>query len=111
MIIKQPDCLLKEYLEETNNRYEITVTVSRLSVILKELGITHKKVRFWLPAANGSSQRKQHNEIKSFEMHGFESLPGGALNKLFSSMNPVSILVLEHGLMDGDPKITLFPIL
>jgi len=46
MIMKQPDCLLKEYLEEINNRYEITVTVSQLSVILKELGITHKKVCF-----------------------------------------------------------------
>jgi transposase len=42
--MRQPDCLLKEYIEEIGNRYGVTVTVSRLSVILKELGITHRKV-------------------------------------------------------------------
>ncbi len=45
MIMRQPDCLLKEYLTEINERYDITITIGRFSVILKELGITHKKVR------------------------------------------------------------------
>ena len=39
-----PDCLLKEYLEEINNRYGVTVSIGRFSDILKELGISHKKV-------------------------------------------------------------------
>jgi len=44
MIMHRPDCLLKEYLEEIYNRYEVTVSIGRFSDILKELGITHKKV-------------------------------------------------------------------
>jgi len=44
MIMRQPDCLLNEYLAEINNRYNVTVTIGRFSIILKELGITHKKV-------------------------------------------------------------------
>ena len=72
MIMKQPDCLLKEYLAEINNRYKITITIGRFSVILKELGITDKKVYFRLSLANVSLQRKQRNEINYFEMHGLE---------------------------------------
>ena len=44
MIMKVPDCQLNEYLEEIHNRYGIKVSKGRLSDILKELGITHKKV-------------------------------------------------------------------
>ena len=39
MIIKQPDCLLKEYLAEINNWYKVTITIGQFSIILKELGI------------------------------------------------------------------------
>ena len=49
MIMKVPDCLLKEYISEIDNRYGVKVSVGRLSDILKELGITHKKVP---PVAN-----------------------------------------------------------
>jgi transposase len=42
--MRQPDCYLREYLVEIHRRYGVKVTVGRLSIILKELGITHKKV-------------------------------------------------------------------
>ena len=44
MIMRQPDGMLKENLEEIYNRYKITVSIGRFSDILKELDITHKKV-------------------------------------------------------------------
>jgi hypothetical protein len=44
MMIRHPDCLLKEYLAEIYNRYEVTVCIGQFSQILKGRGITHKKV-------------------------------------------------------------------
>ena len=44
MIMRQPDYLLNEYLAEINNQYNIIVSLGRFSIILKKLGITHKKV-------------------------------------------------------------------
>ena len=46
MIMRRPDCQLKEYLQEIYNRYEITVSKGRFSDILKDLGITYKKAHF-----------------------------------------------------------------
>jgi len=43
MIMKVPDSELKEYIDEIHCRYDVKVSVGRLSDILKELGITHKK--------------------------------------------------------------------
>ena len=57
-------------------------------------------------SANISLQKKQHNEIQYSEIPGFEKLQGGPLTKLFSSMNLVSIQVLEHEHTVGDPKAT-----
>ena len=59
---------------------------------------------------NVSLQKKVHSEMKSLEIPGFEKLQNRTQNKLFFSMNLVSILVLENEHMDGDPKVALFRI-
>ena len=59
---------------------------------------------------NVSLQKKVHSEMKSLEIPGFENLQNGAQNKLFFSMNLMSILVLENEHIDGDPKVALFRI-
>jgi hypothetical protein len=113
MIMRRPDCQLNEYLEEIHNRYGFTVSKGRLSDILKELGITHKKVcscvvcDLW---ANSSWQKRLYSEMKSSGMLGFERLQNGGLSKSFSLMNRASILVLENELMDGAQKDASFHI-
>jgi hypothetical protein len=106
--MRQPDCYLKEYLDEIHKRYGVLVSVGRFSDILKDLGITHKKVRLGRLLANNSYKRKRHNEIKSSVMPGFERLPGGGPNKSFFLMNLVSIRAPEQGRTDGAPKGALF---
>ena len=113
MIMRQPDCLLKEYLEEIHNRYGVTVCIEQFSRILKGLRITHKKV--YQPtvtklSANLSLQKKRHNEIQNLGMHGFERSTIGTLNKLFSLMNLALIRALEHVPTVGGPKVALSPI-
>ena len=87
MIMRRPDCQLKEYLQEIYNRYEITVSKGRFSDILKDLGITYKKAHFSTLWSNNSSQKKLHSEMKSLEMPRSERLHNGALNKLFFLTN------------------------
>ena len=108
--MRQPDCYLKEYLDEIHTRYSVQVSVGRFSDILKDLGITHKKVRLSQLMAKNSLQKKRYNETKISVMPGFERLLGGAPNKLFFWMNPVSIRAPEQERMDGAQKVTLFHI-
>jgi hypothetical protein len=108
--MRQPDCYLKEYLDEIHAWYGVRVSQGRFSDILKDLGITHKKVRLRQLVANNSSQKKRYNEIKTSVMPGFERLPCGTLTKSFFSMNPVSILAPEQERMDGAQKAALFHI-
>ena len=82
--MRQPECYLKEYLDEIQIRYGVRVSNGRFSDILKDLGITHKKVRLCWFLANNSWQRKDYNEIKTSVIPGFERLPGGVLIKSFS---------------------------
>jgi hypothetical protein len=109
--MRQPDCYLKEYLDEIHRRYGVQVTVGHLSRILKDLGIIHKMVHLQWLLANSSLQRKRYNKIKIYVMHGFASLLGGTLSKLFFLMNLVSIQALEQELTDGAQKAALFHIL
>lgn len=108
--MRQPDCYLKEYLDEIQTRYGIRVSIGRFSDILKDLGITHKKVRLCQLLANNSSQKKRYNEIKTSVMPGFARLPRGMPTKLFFSMNPVSIQAPEQEHTDGVQKAALFRI-
>ena len=44
MIMDVPDAQLSEYLTELRDQYDVDITKGRLSQILKELGIMHKKI-------------------------------------------------------------------
>jgi len=44
MVMNVPDGQLNEYIAEIYHRYGVKVSKGRLSDILKDLGITHKKV-------------------------------------------------------------------
>jgi hypothetical protein len=101
---------LKEYLDEIHCRYGVEVSVGRFSDILKDLGITHKKVRLSRLLANSSFKKKHYNGIKSSVMPGFERLPGGVPNKSFFLTNPESIRAPEQERMDGAQKAVLFRI-
>jgi hypothetical protein len=97
----QPDCYLKEYLNEIHRRYGVQVSEGRFSDILKDLGITHKKVRLYRFSVNNSLQKRRYNGTKSSVMPGYERLRGGAPNKLFFWTNLASIPALEPELTDG----------
>ena len=70
--MRQPDCYLKEYLDEIQTRYGVVVSIGQFSHILKDLGITHKKVRIRPLLANNSSKKKLNNETNTSVMPGFE---------------------------------------
>jgi len=108
--MRQPDCYLKEYLDDIYTRYSVQISVGRFSDILKDLGITHKKVRLSQLMANNSLQKKCYNEIKTSVTPGFERFLDEAPNKLFFWMNPVSIRAPEQERMDGAQKVILFHI-
>jgi hypothetical protein len=77
MILSNPSHTLDAYSKELKERFEITVNKSQMSVILKKMNITRKKVLSFLEIANCSLLLKHPREIQFSVVLGFKNLEHG----------------------------------
>ena len=76
-----PDAQLSEYANEIHSRYNVQVSKSRVSTILKNLGYLTQKGIFSGGFSNCSWQRRQLKGPQSFEILGFANyIYEGAVN-------------------------------